>query len=109
MKIVKIMHNLLLFFAIKPCRDGGAKSEKWCQDAFNNAHERCLSLPWEGFGTSKSAGKVLGPQKVPKPYVYHYLFGFSPLFLKKVVVNVRFWLIFKVSASIISKNHRKTS
>ena len=40
MKIVKIMHNLLLFFAIKPCRDGGAKSEKLCQDAFNNAHER---------------------------------------------------------------------
>ena len=36
-------------------------------------------------------GKVLGPQKVPKPYVYHYFFGFSPLFLKKVVVNVRFW------------------
>ena len=34
------MHNLLLFFAIKPCRDGGAKSEKRCQDAFNNAHER---------------------------------------------------------------------
>ena len=34
------MHNLLLFFAVKPCRDGGAKSEKWCQDAFYNAHER---------------------------------------------------------------------
>ena len=26
-------------FAIKPCRDGGAKSEKRCQDAFNNACE----------------------------------------------------------------------
>ena len=25
---------------IKPCRDGGSKSEKRCQDAFNNAHER---------------------------------------------------------------------
>ena len=34
------MHSLLLFFAIKPCRDGGSKSEKRCQDAFNNAHER---------------------------------------------------------------------
>ena len=34
------MHNLLLFFAVKPCRDGGAKSEKWCQDAFKKAHER---------------------------------------------------------------------
>ena len=32
--------NLLLFFAIKPCRDGRSKSEKRCQDAFNNAHER---------------------------------------------------------------------
>ena len=29
-----------IFFAIKPCRDGRAKSEKRCQDAFNNAHER---------------------------------------------------------------------
>ena len=34
------MHSLLLIFAIKPCRDGGSKSEKRCQDAFNNAHER---------------------------------------------------------------------
>ena len=29
-----------IVFAIKPCRDGGSKSEKRCQDAFNNAHER---------------------------------------------------------------------
>ena len=29
-----------MFFAIKPCRDGGSKSEKRCQDAFNNAYER---------------------------------------------------------------------
>ena len=29
-----------LFVAIKPCRDGGSKSEKRCQDAFNNAYER---------------------------------------------------------------------
>ena len=34
------MLSLLLFFAIKPCRDGGSKSEKRCQDAFNNAYER---------------------------------------------------------------------
>ena len=34
------MHSLLLFFAIKPCRDGGSKSEKRYQDAFNNAYER---------------------------------------------------------------------
>ena len=34
------MHSLLLFFAIKPCRDGGSKPEKRCQDAFNNAYER---------------------------------------------------------------------
>ena len=34
------MHSFLLFFAIRPCRDGGSKSEKRCQDAFNNAHER---------------------------------------------------------------------
>ena len=34
------MHSFLLFFAIKPCRDGGSKSETRCQDAFNNAHER---------------------------------------------------------------------
>ena len=39
-KIVKIEWCFLLFFAIKPCRDGGSKSEKRCQDAFNNAHER---------------------------------------------------------------------
>ena len=35
-----MMYSFLLFFAIKPCRDGGSKSEKRCQDAFNNAHER---------------------------------------------------------------------
>ena len=40
MKIVKIMRGLLLFFAIRPCRAGGSKSEKRCQDAFYNAHER---------------------------------------------------------------------
>ena len=34
------MYNLLLFFAIKPCRDGGSKSEKRYQDAFKNAYER---------------------------------------------------------------------
>ena len=34
------MQNLLLFFASKPSRDGGSKSEKRCQDAFNNAYER---------------------------------------------------------------------
>ena len=34
------MYKLLLFFAIKPCRDGGSKSEKRYQDAFNNAYER---------------------------------------------------------------------
>ena len=34
------MHSLLLFFAIKPCRDGGSKSEKRYQDAFNNVYER---------------------------------------------------------------------
>ena len=28
-----------MFFAIKPCRYGGSKSEKRCQDAFNNACE----------------------------------------------------------------------
>ena len=33
------MHNLPLFFAIKPSRDGGSKSEKRYQDDFNNAHE----------------------------------------------------------------------
>ena len=27
-------------FAIEPCRDGGSKSEKRYQDAFNNAYER---------------------------------------------------------------------
>ena len=30
----------MLFVAIKPCRDGGSKSEKRYQDAFNNAYER---------------------------------------------------------------------
>ena len=34
------MHSLPLFFAIKPCRDGGSKSEERYQDAFNNAYER---------------------------------------------------------------------
>ena len=29
-----------MFFAIKPCRDGGSKSEKRYLDAFNNAYER---------------------------------------------------------------------
>ena len=29
-----------MFFAIKPCRDGGSKPEKRYQDAFNNAYER---------------------------------------------------------------------
>ena len=35
-------HNaqFAVVFAIKPCRDGGSKSEKRYQDAFNNAHER---------------------------------------------------------------------
>ena len=33
------MHSFVLFFAIKLCRDGGSKSEKRCQDAFNNAYE----------------------------------------------------------------------
>ena len=33
------MHSFVLFFAIKPCCDGRSKSEKRCQDAFNNAHE----------------------------------------------------------------------
>ena len=32
-------HKLLLYFAIKPCRDGGSKSEKRWQDALNNACE----------------------------------------------------------------------
>ena len=39
-RTVKIMHNSLLFFAIKPCRDGGSKSEKRYQNAFTNAYER---------------------------------------------------------------------
>ena len=34
------MHSCVLFFAIKPCRDGGSKSEKRYQDAFNSAYER---------------------------------------------------------------------
>ena len=34
------MHSFLLFFAIKPCRDGRTKSEKRYQDGFNNAYER---------------------------------------------------------------------
>ena len=76
MKIVKKMHNLLLFFAIKPCRDGGSKSEKRYQDAFNNAYERaehaifrvqvgvCLSLelcflPRRGAHLQKNEGLKL--------------------------------------------------
>ena len=64
-------------FAVKPCRDGGAKSEKWCQDAFNNAHERaehaifrlqvgvCLSLelcflPRRGAHLQKNEGFKFG-------------------------------------------------
>ena len=71
------MHSLLLFFAIKPCRDGGAKSEKWCQDALNNAYDRaeyaifrvqvgvCLSLelcflPRRGAYFQKIEGLNLG-------------------------------------------------
>ena len=70
------MYSLLLFFAIKPCRDGGSKSEKRCQDAFNNAHERaehaifrvqvgvCLSLelcflPRRGAHLQKNEGLKL--------------------------------------------------
>ena len=70
------MHNLLLFFAIKPCRDGGSKSEKRYQDAFNNAYERaehaifrvqvgvCLSLelcflPRRGAHLQKNEGLKL--------------------------------------------------
>ena len=34
------MDSFLLFFAIKPCRHGGSKSEKRYQDAFNNAYVR---------------------------------------------------------------------
>ena len=34
------MCNLLLCFAIRPCSDGGSKSERRYQDAFNNAYER---------------------------------------------------------------------
>ena len=33
------MHSFAIVFAINPCRDGGSKSEKRCQDAFNNAYE----------------------------------------------------------------------
>ena len=33
------MHSFVLFFAIRPCRDGGSKSEKRRQYAFNNAYE----------------------------------------------------------------------
>ena len=70
------MLSFLLFFAIKPCRDGGSKSEKRCQDAFNNAHERaehaifrvqvgvCLSLelcflPRRGAHLQKNEGLKL--------------------------------------------------
>ena len=72
-KIVKIIHSFQLFFAIKPCRDGGSKSEKRYQDAFNNAYERaehaifrvqvgvCLSLelcllPRRGANFQKNEG-----------------------------------------------------
>ena len=71
------MHSFLLFFAIKPCCDGGSESEKRYQDAFNNAHERaehaifgvhagvCLSLelcflPTRGTYFQKSEGLKLG-------------------------------------------------
>ena len=70
------MHSFLLFFAIKPCRDGRSKSEKRCQDAFNNAYERaehaifrlqvgvCLSLelcflPRRGAHLQKNEGLKL--------------------------------------------------
>ena len=70
-------HSLLLFFAIKPCRDGGSKSEKRYQDAFNNAYERaehaifrvqvgvCISLelcfrPRRGPYLQKNEGFKLG-------------------------------------------------
>ena len=70
------MHSLPLLFAIKPCRDGGSKSEKRYQDAFNNAHERaehaifrvqvgvCLSLelcflPGRGAHLQKNEGLKL--------------------------------------------------
>ena len=70
------MHSFPLLFEIKPCRDGGSKSEKWCQDAFNNAHERaehaifrlqvgvCLSLelcflPRRGAHLQKNEGLKL--------------------------------------------------
>mgnify|MGYP005694914305 CR=1 FL=1 len=70
------MQGFLLFFAFKPCRDGGSKSEKRCQDAFNNAHERaehaifrvqvgvCLSLelcflPRRGAHLQKNEGLKL--------------------------------------------------
>ena len=65
-----------MFSAIKRCRDGGSKSEKRCQDAFNNAHERaehaifrvqvgvCLSLelcflPRRGAHLQKNEGLKL--------------------------------------------------
>ena len=70
------MHSLLLFCATKPCRDGGSKSEKRYQDAFNNAYERaehaifrvqvgvCLSLelcflPRRGAHLQKNKGLKL--------------------------------------------------
>ena len=70
------MHSFRLFFEIKPCRDGGSKSEKRCQDAFYNAHERaehaifrvqvgvCLSLelcflPRRGAHLQKNEGLKL--------------------------------------------------
>ena len=66
----------LIVFAIKPCHDGGSKTEKRCQDAFNNAHERaehaicevqagvCLSLelcflPWRRAYFQKNEGLKL--------------------------------------------------
>ena len=71
------MFSFPVFFAIKPCRDGGSKSEKWYQDAFNNAHERaehaifrvqvgvCLSLelcflPRRGAHLQKNEGFKFG-------------------------------------------------
>ena len=65
-----------MFFAIKPCRDGRSKTQKRCQDAFYDAHERdehaifrvqvgvCLSLelcflPGRGAHLQKNAGLKL--------------------------------------------------
>ena len=65
-----------MFFEIKPCRDGGSKSEKRCQDALGTAHEQaehaifrvqvgvCLSLelcflPRRGAHLQKNEGLKL--------------------------------------------------